>query len=64
MFRKIIDNLFNRGSQRKENDAYRYVSRDVVQSVKNNPQKSRAVSQFVGKTYSRYSDELSELSRN
>ncbi len=62
--RKIIGNLFNFNSRRKKTDAYHYVSRDVVKSVKNNPQKSRAVSKFVDKTYSRYNDELSELSRN
>lgn len=62
--RKIMKNLFNSNSRREETNAYNYVSQNVVKSVKNNPQKSRVISKFVGKVYSRYNDELSELSRN
>ena len=61
---KIVKNVFDFNPRKKETGAYHYVSQDVVKSVKNNPQKSRAVSKFVSKIYSRYNDELSELSRN
>lgn len=62
--RKIVKNLFNFNPRRKETGAYHCVSQDVVKSVENNPRKSRVISKFVSKTYSRYNDELSELSRN
>ena len=62
--RKIIKNLFNFNPRREETGVYNYVSKDVIKSVKNDPQKSRTISKFVSKTYSRYNDELSELSRN